>query len=144
MPYVGGTWWELELADGWQTEDHAECLTLSRSNEGAFQLSAAAKKVGAVLPREIEEQLRQSALNGALACPFSAGVFSGLSVSYRELGVHWQRLWLAHGNLLARRRFIDENIKWNFDAPDWARARLMETGASVLIEAEISRGKPVK
>jgi hypothetical protein len=100
MPYVGGTWWELELADGWQTEDHAECLTLSRSNEGAFQLSAAAKKVGAVLPREIEEQLRQSALNGALACPFSAGVFSGLSVSYRELGVHWQRLWLAHGNLL--------------------------------------------
>jgi hypothetical protein len=51
---------------------------------------------------------------------------------------------IAHGNLLARRRFIDENIKWNFDAPDWARARLMETGASVLIESEISRGKPVK
>ena len=51
---------------------------------------------------------------------------------------------VAHGNLLARRRFIDENIDWKFDAPDWARARLMETGASVLIEAEISRGKPVK
>jgi hypothetical protein len=51
---------------------------------------------------------------------------------------------IAHGSLLARRRFIDENIDWDFDAPDWARARLMETGASVLIESEISRGKPVK
>jgi len=51
---------------------------------------------------------------------------------------------IAHGNLLARRRFIDEIIDWEFDAPDWARARLMETGASVLIESEISRGKPVK
>jgi hypothetical protein len=51
---------------------------------------------------------------------------------------------IAHGNLLVRRRFIDENINWNFDAPDWARARLMETGASVLIESEVSRGKPMK
>ena len=51
---------------------------------------------------------------------------------------------IADGNLLARRRFIDENIDWEFDAPDWARPRLMETGASVLIESEISRGKPVK
>jgi hypothetical protein len=51
---------------------------------------------------------------------------------------------IAHGKLLARRRFIDENIDWKFDAPDWARARLIETGASVLIESEVSRGKPVR
>jgi len=51
---------------------------------------------------------------------------------------------VAHGNMMVRRRFIDENIDWKFEAPDWARARLMETGASVLIESEVSRGKPVK
>jgi hypothetical protein len=51
---------------------------------------------------------------------------------------------IAHGNLLARRRFNEENIEWKFDAPDWARARLKETRASVLIESEINREKPVK
>jgi hypothetical protein len=51
---------------------------------------------------------------------------------------------IAHGNLLVHRRFDEENIDWKFDVPDWARARLKETGASVLIESEISRGKPVK
>lgn len=100
MSYVGGTWWELKLADGWQAQGDVECLTLSRSKDGAFQLSAAVKNVGAVLPEEIEEQSRQSAPNGTVVCSYSVGKFSGLCVSYRELGAHWQRFWLAHGNLL--------------------------------------------
>jgi hypothetical protein len=49
---------------------------------------------------------------------------------------------IAHGNLLARRRFDEENIDWKFDAPDWARARSKEAGAIVLIEPEISRENP--
>ena len=51
---------------------------------------------------------------------------------------------VAHGNLLARRRFSDENIDWKFDAPDWARPRSIETGASVLNESLINRAKAVK
>jgi hypothetical protein len=50
----------------------------------------------------------------------------------------------THGNLLARRRFNDENIDWNFDAPDWVRARSIQTGASVLIGSVINRAKAVK
>ena len=51
---------------------------------------------------------------------------------------------IAHGNLLARRRFRAENLDWKFDAPDWARARSLETGASVLNESVINRAKAVK
>ena len=51
---------------------------------------------------------------------------------------------IAHGNLLARRRFSDERVDWKFDAPDWARARSIETGASVLTESLINRAKAVK
>ena len=51
---------------------------------------------------------------------------------------------IANGNLLARRRFSDEYIQWKFDAPDWARARSIETGASVLNESLINRAKAMK
>jgi len=51
---------------------------------------------------------------------------------------------IAHGNLLIRRRFGDENIDWKFDAPDWARARSLKTGASVLNESVINRAKAAK
>jgi len=51
---------------------------------------------------------------------------------------------IAHGNLLARRRFGDESVNWTFDAPDWARTRLIETGASVLVESVINGAKPVR
>jgi hypothetical protein len=51
---------------------------------------------------------------------------------------------IAHGNLLARRRFSDERVEWRFDAPDWERARSFDTGASVLIEPTINRAKVVK
>jgi len=51
---------------------------------------------------------------------------------------------IANGNLLARRRFSDENVDWKFDAPDWARAHSLETGASVLNESLINRAKAMK
>ena len=51
---------------------------------------------------------------------------------------------IAHGNLVARRRFGDEHVDWKFDAPDWARVRSIETGASVLIESVINGSKTVK
>jgi hypothetical protein len=51
---------------------------------------------------------------------------------------------IANGNLLARRRFSDEYIQWKFDAPDWAKARSIETGASVLSESLINRAKAMK
>lgn len=51
---------------------------------------------------------------------------------------------IAHGNLLARRRFNDENVDWKFDTPGWARARLIETGASVLTGSVVNRAKAVK
>ena len=51
---------------------------------------------------------------------------------------------IADGSLLARRRFSNEYIQWEFDTPDWARARSLETGASVLNESPINRAKAMK
>ena len=41
MTWVGGTWSQPKLADGWEARQDPECLTITCSDEVAFQLSAA-------------------------------------------------------------------------------------------------------
>lgn len=98
--YVGGAWWEFCLLDGWQVTEDAECLTLTRSELGAFQLSAAVKTHGLVTPGEVEAQSRKGTPDTARPITFEAGTFSGFTAGYELESSYWQRFWLAHGNVL--------------------------------------------
>ena len=118
MKFVGGTWWELELADGWKAEEHDECLTLTRSDEGAFQVSAAVKSEGEVLPAEVEEQSREGAPNGAQSKALVAGSFTGIDVSYTEDGSVWHRFWLAAGNILLFATYNGQASAWEAEHSD--------------------------
>jgi hypothetical protein len=100
MKYVGGTWWELQLADGWSVVEHPECLTIASTDSGAFQLSAAVKAHGVISSSEVETQCREGTPANAKAFPVEAGEFLGLTVGYEQENTHWQRFWLANGSLL--------------------------------------------
>lgn len=100
MTWVGSTWWELELAEGWRTQDDPECLTVTRSAEGALQLSAAVKSAGLVSPAEIHDFYRPTVPSGAPFDPASFGSFTGFRTHFVEDGVHWHKFWLCHGSLL--------------------------------------------
>lgn len=118
MEFVGGAWWKLQLFDGWQAEEHPECIGITHSEGGAFQLSAAVKTHGSVTPAEVEAQSLQGTPAGARATPFSAGLFSGLSVGYDEGDVHWQRFWLAHQNVLVFATYNGTDEAWRSEKAD--------------------------
>ncbi|HPN07646.1 MAG TPA: hypothetical protein PK050_17690 [Hyphomonadaceae bacterium] len=117
MKFVGGTWWELQLAEGWRAHDHPECLTLTKSNDGAFQLSAATKRSGPVLQSEIEVQSRKGMPASVHSVPFSAGEFSGFCVGYGEGEHHWQRFWLACANVLVFATYNGLHEAWRSEQP---------------------------
>ena len=117
MEYVGGTWWELQLLDGWCATEHPECLTLTRSEHGAFQLSAAVKTRGAILPDEVEAQSRKGTPETSKAVPFEAGKFIGFTAGYEEDETHWQRFWLAHGNVLVFATYNGSPECWRAEQP---------------------------
>jgi len=96
---VGTSWWSLEPEPGWSAVDAPECLTLTKSDLGAFQISAARK---AEAPATLEE-LRRAAerQSDVMGNPFPAvfGGFRGYSVSYTSEGSFWRRYWLARDRL---------------------------------------------
>ena len=118
MEFVGGAWWELRLLDGWSVTEHQECLTLTRSEHGAFQLSAAVKKDGAILPNEVEAQSRKGTPETSRSIPFAAGKFSGFTTGYAEEKTYWQRFWLAHGNVLVFASYNGSQESWCAEQPD--------------------------
>jgi hypothetical protein len=118
MEYVGGTWWELQLLHGWHATEHPECLTLTRSGSGAFQLSAAVKTNGAILSHEVEAQSREGTPQGAESIPFNTGEFSGFTAGYEEADTHWQRFWLARGNVLVFATYNGLHAAWLSEQPD--------------------------
>jgi hypothetical protein len=99
VTWVGGTWWELKLRDGWEAHDDPECLTITRSDAGAFQLSSAIKKSGVILPSELEDLCERDTPLGIKPIPFNTAVFHGLTASYVDEGSLWEKFWLASGNL---------------------------------------------
>jgi hypothetical protein len=118
VKYVGGTWWELELLNGWCAIEHPECLTLARSENGAFQLSAAVKTAGPVLAHEVEAQSRKDAPRGRKSIPFTAGDFSGFTVGHEDADTHWQKFWLACGNVLVFATYNAPHATWVIEQPD--------------------------
>ena len=112
MECVGGAWWELQVADGWSASHDAECLTLTRTNSGAFQLSAAVKSLGSILSSEVEGQSRQGTPVGVKSFPYTAGKFTGSTVGYEEEDAHWQKFWLACANILVFATYNGSHEAW--------------------------------
>lgn len=79
--------------------DEVDCLTLTASEDGAFQLSGAIKKGGAVDLSEIRA-FYQSELAAGESGLVTAGEFSGYSVEFQEDDVLWRKYWLAAGCVL--------------------------------------------
>lgn len=112
MRYVGGAWWELRLLAGWSVTEHPECLTLTCSEDGAFQLSAAVKTHGVVLPGEVEAQSRKGTPETSKPVPFDAGEFSGFTAGYESDETHWQWFWVAHANVLVFATYNGSPASW--------------------------------
>jgi hypothetical protein len=100
VTWVGGTWWELKLAPGWRSHDDPECLTVTKSSDGAFQLSAALKSGGVIAAEEIADVYRETIPPGAAFDTASFGAFAGYSSHYVDGDAHWHKFWLCHGSLL--------------------------------------------
>ena len=96
---MGREWWSIEAKPGWSAVDDPECFTLTKSDHGAFQISAARH---AETPASLE-QLRAAAeremdLAGE-PIPVVLGGFRGFSVSYQKDGVFWRKFWVSKGRL---------------------------------------------
>src|SRR5262245_2707476 len=99
--WVGRGWWELKLARGWQAQDDPECLTVTKSSDGALQLGGALKSGGGLVsPAEIHDFYRSSVPSGARFDPTTFGSFRGFRTHFAEDGICWHKFWLYHGSLL--------------------------------------------
>lgn len=118
MNWVGGTWWELQLQPEWEVRDDPECLAITRSNGGAFQLSAAVKTAGAIVMAELESMRARETPDNATHSRFTAREFCGLSASYMEDDTLWQQFWLAHGNLMVFATYNGLPSDWDRESSD--------------------------
>lgn len=88
---TGWPGWSLEVSDSWVATDDSDCLTLERSDRGAFQLSSARKRTGNVLP----EELLQFAEDGwGNPTPAKYSSFDGVVFDYTEDAIRWRRWFL--------------------------------------------------
>ncbi len=97
---IGGTWWELDLIPGWKCKDNPECLTVTKSDEGAFQLSSSAKTSGIISGDEVLNIARMKLPPALNTYQVVFGEFSGYEASYIDGNVEWRKYWLACENIL--------------------------------------------
>jgi hypothetical protein len=115
MNWIGRTWWELKLLTGWNASDDPECLTITRSDQGALQLSGSVKKAGAIEQSELEEFCRAAIPHEAMAEPFDSGQFRGFTVQYFEDEVLWQKYWIACDNLMIYATYNGTPSAWEHE-----------------------------
>ena len=96
---VGSSWWSLEPKPGWSASDDPECLTLTKSNQGAFQISSARRCESPASWLELRHAAEQQRDFMGVPFPVTFGGFRGFSVSYDCDGTFWRRYWLARGRL---------------------------------------------
>jgi len=118
MTWVGRTWWELQLLPGWEAIDSAECLTITRSADGAFQLSGAVKTASAILMSELEDMRQKEVASHAEHTILNTGQFQGVAASYIEEGTLWKKFWLAHGNLMVYATYNGFPTTWALESTD--------------------------
>ncbi|OGB21032.1 MAG: hypothetical protein A3I66_18800 [Burkholderiales bacterium RIFCSPLOWO2_02_FULL_57_36] len=90
---------ELDVLPQWDSSQDEECLTLTRSDEGAFQLSAFVKREGVVGLAEIRSFYQKENPKAELV-PATAGEFSGYMVSFEDGEAKWSKYWIAAENVL--------------------------------------------
>jgi hypothetical protein len=119
MPWVGGTWWELSLAQGWAAQDDPECLSLTKSDDGgAFQLSAAVKSQGPIQQEEIKEFYQSRVPTQSKLQQASFGSFQGFVAHYIEDEAIWYKFWLANGSLLVFATYNGTEDAWMAEKDD--------------------------
>jgi len=118
MTWVGDTWWELQLARGWWVENHPECVTITKSDDGALQLSVAVKSNGDITDAEIRDFYQPSIPAGAPFDTVSLGAFSGFCTHFVEDRVHWRKFWLLRGNLLVLVTYNGTADSWRAEGED--------------------------
>ena len=97
---VGTEWWSLEIAPGWSGQDDEECFTLTRSENGAFQLSAARRESAPITPAEIDDRSRTDCSRFGQPFGVRFADFEGYGVTYFEGELAWRRYWLYQGRLV--------------------------------------------
>jgi hypothetical protein len=119
MAWVGRTWWELKLSRGWRHKDDEECLSLTKCDEGAFQLSAAVKSSGQLVTvDELREFYGSEVSEGEQLREVEFGAFRGLTTRAVEHGTLWQKFWLAHGNLMIFATYNGTEQAWAKEQQD--------------------------
>jgi len=112
---VGRGPWELDLAPGWRAKDDDECLTLTKSREGAFQLSSSTKTIGAIDLDEIREFYGAKLPPDASFAFVDFGTFAGYAAEFIDANRLWRKYWLAHTNVLVFATYIGASGAWSQD-----------------------------
>lgn len=91
---VGGAWWSLQLAPGWQGHQDEECYTIAGgAGGGALQISAARKADATVSDDELlsfAADLPSPIPLGSVSC----GAFTGFEFAFTEDEIAWRRWFL--------------------------------------------------
>jgi hypothetical protein len=96
--YAQGRSWTLELAPEWEVTQDPECVTITRSDEGALQISSAEKATGRIVDEDLLEFVDDPSWGTPM--PVEFGMYRGHGVSYDEDGDECRRYWVANGNRL--------------------------------------------
>jgi hypothetical protein len=96
---IGREWWSLEAKPGWSVVQDPECLTLTKSDQGAFQISAARRPDTPASLEELRKAAEREAGVMGKPIPVALGGFRGFSVSYEKEGTFWRRYWISKGRL---------------------------------------------
>jgi hypothetical protein len=94
----GWSSWSLDVPDDWSVIEHAECLSVTRS-DGALQASSAHKEVGVVTERDLLFDEEERRAWGSWK-PVQHGKFVGIVYRYFHEEIVWRRWFLGNGPTL--------------------------------------------
>jgi hypothetical protein len=113
MQWIDQGLWELSLHEGWNVRDDPECLTITRSDAAAFQLSSATKLAGPIELPEIRDS--RELPEGVSPTDIALGDFRGFAANYVDEEGLWQIFWLVHGSLLVFATYRGTEESWAKD-----------------------------
>lgn len=92
--------WALEAPSPWRIEDCEDCIQITQpEGAGAMHISSARKKVGAVLPAETLERLKEDCPTDTDVQRVRCGDFTGYVAEYTDWHTDrfWRKWFVAHG-----------------------------------------------
>jgi hypothetical protein len=96
--------------------ERIECITITKSDFGAFQLSSAIGKSKQLSVEDIFDFYAPTVPDSAELEAASFGPFSGMSAKYKVDGVQWHKLWLAKENCLLFATYNGTPDAWYHEA----------------------------